>query len=355
MDFKIFRRIAQSPVVDRIALALAIVLLLFITTVLFKQIRDLEVSAEMVSHSLTVDKEINKLFTQYDLMESAEFRSVILKDSTFEASYIDHKLQNDRTFDRLYGLVKEMPYHRRNLDTVSKLKDSLHTTLTALHGKVKPMEADSTAMVYVERAASILKKLRGFKRNMLANNENFLQDKLVTYRRLTFLTPLTTLFLALFSIVMFTIAFFRLRRHKNKIQSSEALLQNIVQSTDNIMNYYEPIYDSNAKVVDFRVAFANICNRDYLNLEPDELLGKPITDVFPFVLKNNELQRMIDCFLENKTIDFERQVTVEGQQFWFHTFVRAMDGGILEVVRNNTEEYKAKENLLRANQELEVQ
>ena len=115
MDFKIFRRIAQSPVVDRIALALAIVLLLFITTVLFKQIRDLEVSAEMVSHSLTVDKEINKLFTQYDLMESAEFRSVILKDSTFEASYIDHKLQNDRTFDRLYGLVKEMPYHRRNL------------------------------------------------------------------------------------------------------------------------------------------------------------------------------------------------------------------------------------------------
>ena len=70
MDFKIFRRIAQSPVVDRIALALAIVLLLFITTVLFKQIRDLEVSAEMVSHSLTVDKEINKLFTQYDLMES---------------------------------------------------------------------------------------------------------------------------------------------------------------------------------------------------------------------------------------------------------------------------------------------
>ena len=77
MDFKIFRRIAQSPVVDRIALALAIVLLLFITTVLFKQIRDLEVSAEMVSHSLTVDKEINKLFTQYDLMESAEFRSVI--------------------------------------------------------------------------------------------------------------------------------------------------------------------------------------------------------------------------------------------------------------------------------------
>ncbi|MBW8243609.1 PAS domain-containing protein [Muricauda oceani] len=355
MDLKIFRRIARSPVVDNLALVMAIGLLLFITTVLFRQIKRLEISAESVSHSLTVDKEINTLFTQYDLMESAEFRSVILRDSTFEESYIDHKIESDQTFNRLYGLVEEMPYHRTSLDSVAQFKDSLHITLTALHGKVRPLLADSTAMVYVENAAATLKQLRGIKRNMLQHNETFLQDRLTAYRRLTFLTPLTTLFLALFSILVFTIAFFRLRRHKNKIQSSEALLQNIVQSTDNIMNYYEPMRDSNGKVVDFKVMFANICNRDYLNLEPDELLGKPISKVFPFVLQNNELERMIECFHQNKTIDFERQVTVDGEQYWFHTFVRAMDGGILEVVRNNTEEYNAKENLLKLNQELEVQ
>lgn len=355
MDFKIFRRIAQSPLVDRITMVVTIGLLLFITAVLFKQIKSLESSATMVSHALTVDNEINTLFTQFDLMESAEFRSVILRDTTFEESYIDHKIQNNKTYEELLVLVQEMPYQRASLDTVVQYKDSLHTTLIALHGKVRPSDADSSAMVYVEKAASHLKQLRGIKRNMLAHNQEFLNDRLAAYKRLTFLTPLTTLILALFSVIMFTIAFFRLRKHKDRIQSSETLLQNIVQSTDNIMNYYEPIYDSKDKVVDFRVMFANICNKDYLNLEPETLIGKPISEVFPFVLKNNELERMIDCFHENKTIDFERQVTVDGQPYWFHTFIKAIDEGLLEVVRNNTEEYKAQENLLKLNQELEVQ
>lgn len=355
MDLKIFRRIANSPVLDKIALAIVIVLLLFITAVLFGQIKTLEVSAEEVSNSLMIDKEINTLFSQYDLMESAEFRSVILKDSTFEESYIDRKLESDQTLKKLHGLVKEMPQQRANLDTITQLKDSLHITLTALHGKIRPSQADSTAMIYVEKAAALLKSLRGIKANMLQHNDEILRQNLGTYRGLTFLTPLTTLILALFSILVFTVAYFRLRRHKDQIQSSEALLQNIVQSTDNIMNYYEPIRDSNGTVVDFRIAFANICNRDYLNLEPEEIVGRPISEVYPFVLKNNELERMIDCYRNDDTIDFERQVTVEGEAFWFHTFVRAMDNGLLEVMRNKTDEYNAKQDLMKVNEQLEVQ
>lgn len=355
MNFKIFRRIANSPIFDRVALVMAIILLLSITMVLFNQIRTLNTSADQVSHSLTVDKEINSLFSQYDLMESAEFRSVILKDTTFEESYIDRKIEGDQILGRLQRLMESDTHQKEHLESVTKLKDSFHSTLTALHGKVNPSYADSTAMVYVDRAGKLLKDLRGLKQEMLKSNQDFLQDQLATYRRLTFLTPLTTLLLALFSIIVFTIAFFRLRRQKNQIQSSEMLLQNIVQSTDNIMNFYEPIYDSNGTVVDFKVVFANICNRDYLNLEPKDLVGKPISEVFPFVLKNNELQRMIDCYNRDETIDFERMVDVDGENYWFHTFVKAVDEGLLEVVRNNTEEFNAKESLLKANQELEVQ
>lgn len=330
-------------------------LLLFITSVLFRQIKTLEISAELVSHSLRVDKEINTLFSQYDLMESAEFRSVILRDSSFAESYIDHKLESDETLERLYSLVKDMSIHHASLDSITDLKDSLHITLTALHGKVRPSEVDSTAMTHVKKAASILKRLRGIKTEMLLQNEEFLQDRLETYRKLTFLTPLTSLLLALFSIIVFAVAFVRLRKHKNHIQSSETLLQNIIQSTDNIMNYYEPIRDSNGTVVDFRVSFANACNKDYLDLEPEEITGKPVSEAFPFLLENDELNRMIKSYQDNETIDYERQVIVKGERFWFHTFIKPIDKGILEVARNNTEEYNAKENLLALNDQLEIQ
>ncbi|WP_318312627.1 ATP-binding protein [Flagellimonas crocea] len=355
MDSKIVRRILNSPWLDRLSLASAIALLLTLTTVLFTQIKTLESSAEKVSHSLKMEKEINGLFSQFDLMESSEFRSVILGDTTFYASYINYKLESDKSLERLHDLVEDLPDYKVKLESIAKLKDSFHITLTALHGKINPFGADSVAMVYVKRGSNLLKDLQDIKFEMLRDNEQLLQDRLQAYRRHTFLTPLTTLLLALFSMLIFTIAFIRLRRQKNKIQSSESLLQNIVQSTDNIMNYYEPIYDSNKNVVDFRVVFANSCNWEYLKMKPEDLIGKPISKVFPFVLKNNELERIIDCFLEDKTIDFERQITVEGEVFWFHSFVRRADGGLLEVVRNKTDEYNAKKDLLKLNQELEVQ
>jgi signal transduction histidine kinase len=210
-------------------------------------------------------------------------------------------------------------------------------------------------MKYLEKTTTILKNLRDIKIYILAHNEKLLLDGLVTHGKYTFFTPITSLILGIFSLVVFFIAFVRLHGQKNKIQSSEMLLQNIVQSTDNIMNYYEPIQDANGNVTDFKIIFANICNKDYLDLEPDDIVGKPISVVYPFVLKNKELGQMIDCYHNNDTIDFERQVNIKGTSYRFHTFIRAMDKGLLEVARNNTEEYNAKENLLYLNNTLEIQ
>src|SRR5690606_10891641 len=109
------------------------------------------------------------------------------------------------------------------------------------------------------------------------------------------------------------------------------------------------------KVVDFRVVFANVCNRDYLGLEPDELTGRPVSEVFPFLLQHNELGRMINSYLNNETLDFERKVNVNGEQIRFHSFIRPIDHGILEVVRNNTREFNDKKNLLKLNEKLEIQ
>src|SRR5690606_21723920 len=202
---------------------------------------------------------------------------------------------------------------------------------------------------------SILKDLRAIRTGMLLHNTELLEQRMAVHRRYTFLTPVTSLLLSVFSIMVFSIAYVRIRRQKNRIQSSEILLQNIVQSTDNIMNYYEPIRDADGEVVDFKVVFANNCNKEYLDLDPEEILGRPVTEVFPFMIENNELQHMVECFHQGGSIDFERQVEVNGVRYWFHTFIKAMDRGILEVVRNNTEENTAKENLLHLNERLEIQ
>src|SRR5690606_36888551 len=72
-------------------------------------------------------------------------------------------------------------------------------------------------------------------------------------------------------------------------------------------------------------------------------------------LQHNELGRMINSYLNNETLDFERKVNVNGEQIRFHSFIRPIDHGILEVVRNNTREFNDKKNLLKLNEKLEIQ
>ena len=216
MNFKFLRGIVSSTIPFKIAMVVAVLLLLFIASINYRQIKSLQTSAEWVSHSLRVDKEINNLFSQYNLMESAEFRSVILRDSTFANSYIDYKLESDNALKRLAKLTKDIPEHRASLDSVIYLKDSLHTTLIALHGKIGASAYDSSVVVNVRRAGELLKKIRGLKTKMVLKKDDLLQERLAAYKKQTDLTPLTSLLLAFFSLGIFTVAFIRIRWDKDK-------------------------------------------------------------------------------------------------------------------------------------------
>ena len=164
----------------KIALVIAVFLLLFIASVNYRMIKNLQNSSELVSQSLMVDKEINNLFSQYSLMESAEFRSVILMDSTFKDSYIDYKLESDKALSRLYKLTENTPEQQLILDSVSVLKDQLHTTLISLHGKVGASESDSIVIANVKTTAALLKKVRNLKEQMVSKKEELLQERLST-------------------------------------------------------------------------------------------------------------------------------------------------------------------------------
>lgn len=345
----------HSSLPDKLALILAIALLLVITTILYRQIKTLEKSSGSVSHIIMVDKEIHRLFSQFDLMESLGFRVGILKDSSLEGSLEERKLQNDKSLERLRALTQGMPGFKGYLSDITRLKDSLHTNLSDLGRNLPVMDLGPANRSSIQRSSDIMEKLWNLKFQILAHNEKLLVRQMADYKRHTFLTPMTSVLLALFSMGVFGIAYLGLRRQKNRIQSSESLLQNIVQSTDNIMNYYEPILDLQGQVIDFRVVFANVCNRDYLDLEPEELMGMPVSEVFPFLLENNELDRMIACYREHGTMDFERQVIVQGEKRRFHTYIRSLEGGLLEVARNNTREYDSKDKLLQLNETLEIQ
>ncbi|MDC6351948.1 ATP-binding protein [Zeaxanthinibacter sp. PT1] len=337
----------------RLGVAIAVVLLLLIAGITFRQIKNLQRSADLVSLSFQVDKEINNLFSMYNIMESAQFRSVIVRDSSFQLSYDDYKQQSEASLKKLYELTETVPENQETLDSVTKLKDQLHASLTLINSQLPDFRSqDPEILSQVRKADSLMNQLRQLKVKLVLKKEALLQERLSAYQSQSFVTHLTSLLLAIFSLIVFIIFFKIIDEDRKSIIRAETFLHSILQNTDNIINFYEPLYDRDGQIYDFKVTFANESNKTHMGKSPESLIGKPISKLFPFLLLNGEMDELINSYKEQKRVVFDRQIAANGQKMWFASVVRPLSHGLLIIARNSTEEKNAEEKLIRLNQEL---
>ncbi len=348
-----FRRIFTSLAPYKLVLGIAVFLLVLISSISYTQIKNLQKSANLVSQSLIVDKEINTLFSNFNILESLAFRSVIMQDTIFPYLQKDYRDQAENSLTKLYELTKDIPAQQKALDAITLLKDSLFASYSALGGKMQwpktegvPVDGDVKSIVKIGN------RMRQYKTTLTFTKSDLLRVHLAKYSSQSTITPLTSLFLALFSLGVFIIAFRTIDVDRKRIASSEEFLQSVLRSTDNIMNYYEPIFDNSGKISDFRIIFANECNKDYLGLHPEEIQGKLISEVFPLLSINGEFNDLVCCVQQDESIDIEHQISVHGQKMWFRTIIKPLSIGVLVTARNNTSEKEGEEKLRLANESL---
>lgn len=342
-----------SQALYKIILGLAVLLLAFITAISYRQIKNLQVSADMVSHSLIVDREINALFSYYNRLESNELRNIISSDTNVNPAYSHYRKLSEQSFEKLTALTDGIQEHSQYLDSVAILKTRLFNTLDSLQQSRFPdTTVNRAAAMQVRRIDDIMNSIRAYKTKMVIKKDELLAERMAAYKSQSYLTPLTSLFLALFSLIVFLISFRKISQGRLQIKKTENLLENILQNTDNIINYYEPIYDLRGRVRDFKVVFANECNRIYMGMDPEYMIGKPISKLFPFLLLNGELEKIVEGYKQQRTVSFNRKLSANGQSMWFHSIVKPIANGMVVVARNNTDEKKAEEQMRSLNQEL---
>ncbi len=347
------RRIFTSLAPYKLALAIAVFLLVLIASISYTQIKNLQKSANLVSQSLIVDKEINTLFSNFNILESIAFRSIIVQDSIFPYMQNDYKVQAENSLAKLYELTDDIPEQKKTLDAITLLKDSLFVTYSELSDKMDWPKGEGVSVEgEVKSIATIGNRLRQYKTTLTFIKTDLLRTRLAEYSSQSTITPLTSLILAIFSLGVFIIAFRTIDVDRKRIASSEEFLQSVLRSTDNIMNYYEPVYGTSGKITDFKIIFANECNYDYLGLHPEEITGKLISAVFPLFSINGEFNGLVRCVEQKETIDIEHQISVHGHKMWFRTIIKPLSIGVLVTARNNTSEKEGEEKLRLANESL---
>ncbi|MEW4924664.1 ATP-binding protein [Algibacter sp. 2305UL17-15] len=330
-----------------VALIIAIGLLLFTTSMAYRQIIRMQESAEMVAQTLRVYNAIGDLTTHYSKADSEEFRKELLNKGASSNTLENYKLEGTTVINNLESLTGNNEPQRAHIKPLKSLLNKLYGQLTELDSisyttNKLPFDIRKTQKSKINNT---LYNIRSIKNRMLDQEEYLMEEREASYKSDKSTTPITLLLLAFFALLVFIVSFYRIYLNKLKVHESEAFLQSVLDTTDNIVNYFEPIFDpdKDKHIADFKIVFANLCNRDYLGLEPDEIMGKTVLDIFPFFTNNGGFEEFTKSYNEKEKVDFDREVVIDGEKMWFHIFVTPLLEGVLFTARNSTAEEKAKE------------
>lgn len=311
----------------------------------YRQVMLMQKSAEMVVHTLQVNNAIGDLTNHFTKADSEVFLENLVKNKTSNKAFERYQLEGSKVFTTLKTLSDDNDLHKVRLKPLETLLNTLYEQLKTLNG-IMYQDTQQGLQEYQLQKTKIkntIYNIQSISNRMLKDEARLMHERNADYTFQKSLTPAMLLIMAFTALTVFVISFFRIYYNKLKIRKSETFLKNVLATTDNIVSYYEPHYNTNNDLVDFKIIYVNDCIRDYLGLEPKGIMGKLVCSVHPFHRSVGELKELIQSYNKKSKIIFDRQIIVEDKKMWFHSVVMPLADGLLVTSRNSTPEQEAKE------------
>ena len=351
-----FKKLASSSKFFTVLFILAIALLMFIGSVSYKRVIRLGNSAEMVSRTLKINKEINQLFSYYDQMQSTEFKNVLLKDTLGISSYEVYKPEVVASFKKLKELTGHNSVQQTTLLKVYQWQDSLYQALMAMskipYQKSNYSESNQKKIIAVSQAVTQLNLLE----NQLQREMQLqLTKRTEEYNSEFFFTPIITLFLLAFTVFIFVISYLQINAQRKKTITAEKFMKNILASTDNIISYFLPIFDASGEVKDFMIEFTTEKIEGVLGDKSKNIAHKKMSNLIPVNFENGIFEELVAVIKEGTPRKFEKLFNYNGNTFWFKTTAVKMEKGVLTTSTDTTSERQRTQHLKILNEKLETQ
>ncbi len=337
-------------------LVLAIIVLFFISNASFQQNRAQRQSAELITHTQEIINEINMLFGSYSGSQSAGIKYLVSRDSSYLSEIVNFKNKSKFSFKRLITLTADNADQQKSLGRVNDFSEKLFTELRSLNPGITDEIVKSAALSDKVRAIETqLNNLVAIQARMIATERQLLEKRREAYRSDMTFTPINILYLSLFALGILMFTFSKINSDRKKMAVTRSFLQNILENTDNMVNYLVPLRDDQDRIIDFEITYVNGQAKKVTGRPIIDLIDKTISQVYPYTLKTGLLQLLAKCVATGKTMTREMNYEIDGTEKWFNSTFAPMDDGITVTTRDVTSDRKAEENLKQLNKRLETQ
>ncbi|SHJ79866.1 ATP-binding protein [Pseudozobellia thermophila] len=337
-------------------LLVAVIVLFYISYASFQQNSALRKSTELVSRTQNTISEINLLFANYTSTQAAGVQYLITGDSTYLAPIKDYISESNLNLNKLKLLMGDNKEQLSRLKKVPLFSEQLFEQLQSIEEETARNILQSKALSEkIHRIERVRDSLEAIQKAMIGAERAMLKTRRSQYESHVVLTPTHILYSALFALGILMFAFTKINSDRKQMDTTGGFLRNILDNTDNIINFYEPIRDKAQRIVDFKIGYTNAKDRQDLKVAHKEAIGKKFSDVFPFLAKKEHVDLLRTAIEEKRTLTLETDYFVEGERIWLHTTASPLNNGVATTVRNTTTERIAERKLLDLNTQLEAQ
>ena len=351
------KRVRSSYKLYVIILIIAVGILIFTAAIVYKQTIALQKSSQLVSRTLEVQKEINVLFTSYSLMVATRLDFDPKQNNDVSDKLLKYQIEEIESLARLKRITDDNPLQQGYLVEMRRLQKKLYDRILRSSLNFGTSEAlQSTSDNENTTITGILEEIRRLKDTMMLEQENLLSLRKEAYNSRISFTPMALIASFLFSLLIFLFAFQKLNKNRKRITSTQAFLQKILKLTDNVVVFYEPIYDSGNTIIDFKLTYSNDLITKATGHTPKEIVGKKMSEVYPMLLENGVSEIMIKS-IETDTpqrIEKEYSQFFDKPQVFFSTATK-LDNGVLLISDERTAEVLAERKLRALNNDLSLQ
>lgn len=335
--------------------------LIFISTITYKNSVSITESTQLLIHTQKVRVELEQLNSSLKNVEINQTSYFISRDSIFLKDFNDSRLKVSESINLLQSLTHDNLKQQNNLDSLVKLIRLRYNILLE-----NAINLDDSIQVNAKRfnkslleGKEIMKIIRNHINKMIDLEGVYLQEQQQHYEKETYFTPLYSLVMLMFSLIVFIISYYKINKDLEALKQANLILKistetmNHAEDIGAFSSWQWDLENNNLVYSENHHKLLGIPTQEY-NAKTNQFLDFVHPDDRHIIISGQN--RVIEH--NQSTVAFFRVIRQDGNLRYFKStgkFLTAASGNriLIGINMDVTEEYLVSKSLEDRNSELE--
>ncbi|GAA4232597.1 hypothetical protein GCM10022291_07690 [Postechiella marina] len=318
----------------KVSLALSGLILVILFGIVIYQILNLQQSGNLVANHLDETRNINQLVINLNKSEE-QFIESKLTNTYLDSIIIDNN-----------KLIKDLDVNYRSynkfLSTHNRLYNLLRYYLTSPHDVSKA------------ELKMLFSKGRTFKNNLLNEHKTKLLSISQNFKSQNKTIPKFFLFATVITFIVLSISVYHLLRSRKSSNEKSKILDAILNNTNDIANFYKPVYSVTNEVEDFTITYASKANLTLTDVPFKNILNNKVSEVYPFLKPSGLFNQLVSAYVKQEYFEKVLEIPIKEQIRYFKARYIPVKSGLQVMITELTNLYSKQNELEEANYELSL-